>query len=108
HRALERLPAPPNHILVDGNRFSPFGGIPHTCVVGGDATYRSIAAASILAKTYRDALMEELHHAFPHYGWIQNKGYPTPAHREALGKYGVSPHHRLTFSPVRMVVEMSG
>jgi ribonuclease HII len=97
HRALARLSVLPEHILVDGNRFRPFGSIPHTCVIKGDAKYRSIAAASILAKTYRDEYMRQLHEKYPAYNWQRNKGYPTKAHREAIRLHGVTPHHRKSF-----------
>ncbi len=97
HRALDRLSLRPQHILVDGNKFRQYKDIPHTTVVKGDATYMSIAAASILAKTHRDELMERLAEEFPEYGWGVNKGYPTKAHRAAIATYGVTPHHRLTF-----------
>lgn len=98
HRALTCLSTSPEHILVDGNRFRPFGSIPHTCVVKGDAKYRSIAAASILAKTYRDEYMQKLHETYPAYDWSHNKGYPTKTHREALAQYGITPHHRKSFN----------
>ncbi len=97
HRALKMLSITPEHILVDGNRFKPFGNIPHTTIVKGDGKYMSIAAASILAKTHRDELMDKLASEFPGYGWEVNKGYPTKAHREAIASLGVTPHHRLTF-----------
>lgn len=97
HRALKMLSITPGHILVDGNRFKPFGNIPHTTVVKGDGKYMSIAAASILAKTHRDEMMDRLAKEFPGYGWEVNKGYPTKAHREAIASLGVTPHHRLTF-----------
>ena len=97
HRALENLKITPQHILVDGNRFKPFRNIPHTTVVKGDATYMSIAAASILAKTHRDELMAKLAEDFPGYAWEINKGYPTKAHRRAIAELGVTPHHRKTF-----------
>ncbi|MDE6577031.1 MAG: ribonuclease HII [Muribaculaceae bacterium] len=96
-RALDKLSVRPQHILVDGNRFKPYGDIPYTTVVKGDATYMSIAAASILAKTHRDELMDKLASEYPGYDWEGNKGYPTKAHREAIEKLGVTPHHRLTF-----------
>lgn len=98
HRALDRLPQSPEHILVDGNRFLPYKDIPSTTVVKGDAKYMSIAAASILAKTHRDALMLELHERFPQYAWNSNKGYPSAAHRAAIRQYGPTPYHRMTFS----------
>lgn len=97
HRALENLRLTPQHILVDGNRFKPFKDIPHTTVVKGDATYMSIAAASVLAKTHRDELMNELASEYPGYDWESNKGYPTKAHREAIARLGITPHHRKTF-----------
>lgn len=97
HRALDRLSLRPQHILVDGNKFRQYKDIPHTTVVKGDATYMSIAAASILAKTHRDELMERLAEEFPEYGWAVNKGYPTKAHRAAIATYGVTPYHRVTF-----------
>lgn len=97
HRALDALSIRPEHILVDGNRFRNYNDIPHTTVVKGDATYMSIAAASILAKTHRDELMERLAEEYPEYGWAVNKGYPTKAHRAAIAQYGPTPHHRLTF-----------
>jgi ribonuclease HII len=98
HKALNQLHIVPEHILVDGNRFYPFNNIPHTCVVGGDGKYVAIAAASILAKTYRDELMLKLDKQFPQYLWHKNKGYPTQEHRRAIQKYGPSEHHRLTFN----------
>jgi len=97
HRALDQLGIQPKAIAVDGNRFKPYGAIPYQCLVKGDGKYQHIAAASILAKTARDALMLELHEAYPQYDWKGNKGYPTPAHREALLRYGPSPHHRKSF-----------
>ncbi|MCH5226954.1 MAG: ribonuclease HII [Muribaculaceae bacterium] len=97
HRALAQLKITPGHILVDGNRFKPFHTIPHTTVVKGDGKYMSIAAASILAKTHRDELMQRLAAEYPGYGWEINKGYPTKAHREAIKKLGQTPYHRLTF-----------
>ncbi len=97
HRALEQLTMVPQHILVDGNRFKPYQFIPYRTVVHGDATYMSIAAASVLAKTYRDDYMMQLHQEYPQYGWDQNKGYPTAQHRRAILQYGPSPYHRTTF-----------
>ena len=97
HRALADLNLPPAEILVDGNRFKPYGNIPHRCVVKGDATHASIAAASVLAKTHRDAFMVGLHAEYPHYAWDENKGYPTAAHREAIRQHGASPWHRQSF-----------
>lgn len=97
HLALEGLKIQPEHIIVDGNRFKPYQNIPHQCIVKGDAKYRNIAAASILAKTYRDEFMEELHEKFPVYNWKKNKGYPTMVHREAIKEYGITEHHRKSF-----------
>lgn len=85
------------HILVDGNKFKPYRDIPHTCVIQGDGKYLSIAAASVLAKTARDAYMEEIHEEFPMYNWAKNKGYPTLEHREAIRKYGITKYHRKSF-----------
>lgn len=97
HRALDQLKSRPELLLIDGNRFHAYPQIRHTCIVKGDGVYRSIAAASILAKTHRDAIMQELHDGYPHYNWSQNKGYPTTAHRNAVLQHGPSPHHRKTF-----------
>ena len=98
HLALELLNPQPGLILVDGNRFSPYGMIPYHCIIRGDGRYMSIAAASVLAKTARDEYMRELHRQFPLYGWDRNKGYPTMTHRNALKNYGLSPFHRKTFN----------
>lgn len=97
HRAIDQLVLSPELLLIDGNRFRPYPGIPHECIVKGDATYRSIAAASILAKTERDRLMLELAQLYPGYGFAEHKGYPTPQHRAALAELGPSPVHRLSF-----------
>lgn len=97
HRALDQLTTRPDFLLIDGNRFYPYPQTPHLCVVKGDGKYAAIAAASILAKTWRDEAMQRLHQEFPHYGWAVNKGYPTAAHREAIRQHGVSPWHRRTF-----------
>lgn len=97
HRALDMLSIIPEHILVDGNRFKPYGNIPHTTVVKGDATYMSIAAASVLAKTHRDEFMLRMAQEYPGYGWEVNKGYPTKAHRRAIASLGPTPIHRKTF-----------
>lgn len=97
HRALESLLVSPQHIIVDGNRFKPFKEIPYTTIVKGDSKYMSIAAASILAKTHRDELMNSLHERYPQYAWNVNKGYPTKKHREAIAKYGATPLHRGSF-----------
>lgn len=97
HRAIVKLQPVPQHLLVDGNRFKPYKDIPHTCVVKGDNKFMSIAAASVLAKTHRDEYMMKLHDQFPQYNWDKNKGYPTPAHRKAIAKHGITPHHRKSF-----------
>ncbi len=97
HRAVESLTIVPEHLLVDGNRFKPYFGIPHTCIIKGDAKFQAIAAASILAKTYRDQLMETLAEENPQYGWETNAGYPTIFHRNAIKMHGYTEHHRLTF-----------
>jgi ribonuclease HII len=97
HRAIGALNPVPEFIAVDGNRFKPFGNLPHQCVIKGDGKYHHIAAASILAKTYRDQLMQELHEQYPEYGWKSNKGYPTAGHRRAIAVYGPTPHHRMSF-----------
>lgn len=97
HRAIDQLVLSPELLLIDGNRFRPYPGIPHECIVKGDATYRSIAAASILAKTERDRMMLELAEQYPGYGFAEHKGYPTPQHRAALAELGPSPVHRLSF-----------
>lgn len=97
HRALDGLSLRPDFIIVDGNRFTPYGQTPHATIVKGDARYLSIAAASILAKTYRDDEMHRLAALYPGYGWERNAGYPTAAHREAIARLGVTPYHRRTF-----------
>ena len=97
HRALDGLSMRPDFIIVDGNRFTPYGQTPHATIVKGDARYLSIAAASILAKTYRDDEMHRLAALYPGYGWERNAGYPTAAHREAIARLGVTPYHRRTF-----------
>jgi ribonuclease HII len=97
HNALDQLSVQPDHILVDGNKFYPYRDIPFLCVVRGDGIYISIAAASILAKTYRDTYMKELHQRYNVYGWDQNKGYPTQMHRAAIQRHGLSDYHRRSF-----------
>ena len=101
HRALDGLSMRPDFIIVDGNRFTPYGQTPHATIVKGDARYLSIAAASILAKTYRDDEMHRLAALYPGYGWERNAGYPTAAHREAIARLGVTPFHRRTFKLVK-------
>ena len=97
HLSINKLKVIPNYILVDGNKFKAFKKIPHKCVVKGDSKFLNIAAASILAKTFRDKLMENYHMKYPEYGWKDNKGYPTLTHRESLKKYGIVDIHRKTF-----------
>lgn len=97
HMAIDQLHTRPELLLIDGHIFSPYLGIVHQCVVKGDETYTSIAAASILAKTHRDEYMQRLHEEFPHYGWNDNKGYGTPFHRKQIVEKGLSPYHRKTF-----------
>jgi len=106
HRAIEKLKPSPGHILMDGNRFKPYHDIPHTCVVKGDATWLNIAAASVIAKTYRDEYMLTLHTKFPEYGWDRNKGYPTLQHRKAIILHGLTPHHRRTFRQINSQLEL--
>ena len=98
HRALDALSLRPQAVIVDGNRFSPYRDLPYTTIVKGDGKYLSIAAASILAKTYRDDCMLALHKEYPCYSWDRNKGYPAPAHRQAIRQHGPSPYHRMTFN----------
>ncbi len=98
HRAIDQLHVKPEHLLIDGNRFTPYPGIPYTNVIKGDGKYLSIAAASVLAKTYRDDYMDELAAVHPGYDWKENKGYPTRAHREAIRRLGITPYHRKTFT----------
>ncbi len=106
HRALDQLPIRPEAIIVDGNRFKPYRpmvdgsplSIPHTCIVKGDGKYLSIAAASILAKTYRDDYMDRLAQEYPQYDWLSNKGYPTKKHREAIRQHGITPYHRKSYN----------
>jgi ribonuclease HII len=97
HLAIDNMDAEPGMIIVDGNRFIPYGEVPFECIVKGDGKYIEIAAASILAKTYRDAIMYRLHEEFPAYNWKRNKGYPTAEHREAIREHGPSPYHRRSF-----------
>ena len=95
--SILKLNPKPEYIIVDGNRFKPVADIPYSCIVKGDAKFMSIAAASVLAKTYRDEYMNKIHEEFPMYNWKQNKGYPTQEHREAIRKYGVTKYHRMSF-----------
>lgn len=98
HRALDKLAVRPQAVIVDGNRFKPYGTLPYTTIVKGDGKYLSIAAASILAKTFRDDYMDELDEKYPQYDWKSNKGYPTRKHREAISRYGTTPYHRMSFN----------
>ena len=98
HRALDQLKVRPEAIIVDGNRFKPYNNIPHTTIVKGDGKYLSIAAASILAKTYRDDYMNRLAEEYPQYDWFSNKGYPTKKHRDAIRQYGITPYHRKSYN----------
>ena len=97
HKAIATFDVEPELIIVDGNRFKPYKQVPHVCIVKGDRKFVRIAAASVLAKTHRDALMEKLHEEYPMYNWKKNKGYPTKEHREAIRQYGLSPYHRKSF-----------
>lgn len=97
NRAVEKLKIVPEHLLIDGNRFRTKSNIPFTCMIKGDARFYSIAAASVLAKTYRDDFMEEIHREFPNYDWNRNKGYPTKKHRAGIKQYGPTQYHRMTF-----------
>ncbi|MFC2112877.1 ribonuclease HII [Bacteroidota bacterium] len=98
HRAISKLTINPEYLLIDGNRFNPYPGIPHSTIIKGDSEYMSIAAASILAKTYRDDYMRKIHKKYPVYSWDSNKGYPTVKHRAAIREFGPSHHHRKTFT----------
>lgn len=98
HKALDRLNQTPDHILVDGNRFKPYKQIPYTTIIKGDGKFSAIAAASVLAKTYRDEYMEKLHLEFPAYGWSANKAYPTAKHRDAIMRFGTTEYHRKSFT----------
>ena len=97
HKAIEKLDKEPDSLLIDGNRFKPYKSIPYSCLIKGDGKYSAIAAASILAKTYRDDFMKKIHNKFPEYDWTNNKGYPTARHRQAIFKMGITPYHRKTF-----------
>jgi len=97
HRAVDGLLKKPELLLIDGNRFKPYPSIPHECIIKGDGKFLSIAAASILAKTYRDEFMEEAHNKYPYFDWHKNKGYPTKAHREGIKQHGATPIHRTSF-----------
>jgi ribonuclease HII len=103
HRAVEQLKLKPEFLLIDGNRFRKYQDIPHQTIVKGDGKYLSIAAASVLAKTYRDDYMAQIHKDFSNYGWLTNQGYPTKKHYEAIEKYGITLHHRKTFKLIKPV-----
>lgn len=107
HTAIARLPTAPNFISVDGNKFKPFENIPHETIIKGDSKLLNIAAASVLAKTNRDAYMRRIHEEYPMYNWKQNKGYPTKEHREAIKKHGISPYHRKTFRLIPQELDLS-
>jgi len=107
HMALDKLTLLPDHIMVDGNKFFPYRDVPHTCVVKGDGKLISIAAASVLAKTYRDDIMCGIHRKYPFYGWDKNKGYPTHAHREAIAVHGISEYHRRSFQLLNTQMELA-
>ena len=108
HRAIDQLKQKPELLLIDGNRFTPYKKIPHQCIVKGDAKFLSIAAASILAKTYRDDFMKDAAIKYPHYSWEQNMAYPTKKHRDANREYGTTPLHRLTFQllPKQLILDL--
>ena len=107
HRAVDQLSKKPGLLLIDGNRFNTYNGIPHECIIKGDGKYMSIAAASILAKTHRDEHMSGLHDIHPEYNWKQNQGYPTKAHRAAIKKFGPTDYHRMTFTLLPKELESS-
>jgi ribonuclease HII len=98
HLAIKKLKKQPDFLLIDGHMFYKYKKIPHQCIIGGDGIYASIAAASILAKTYRDEFMQRLHAEYPHYNWFNNKGYGTPEHRRGIAAYGLCPYHRRSFN----------
>ncbi len=98
HRAVDKLSTRPEFLLIDGNRFNPYPNIKHACIIKGDGKFLNIAAASVIAKTYRDDIMLELHREFPHYGWDHNKGYPTEKHRDAISNHGPTKYHRMSFT----------
>ena len=106
HHALDQLKTTPELLLIDGNRFKKYREISHQCVIKGDGKYLSIAAASVLAKTFRDDIMQELHEKHPHYKWNQNKGYPTPEHRAGIEAHGTTPFHRMSFTLLPAQLEL--
>lgn len=107
HKAVDQLLLRPQLLVIDGNRFYSYPGIPHECIVEGDDKVASISAASILAKTHRDALMDQLHIEYPQYGWIRNKGYGTPYHHQAIRDFGITPYHRRSYAPVSEYIQMN-
>lgn len=107
HRAIEQLSIIPELLLIDGNRFKPYKNIAHKCIIKGDGKYLSIAAASVLAKTYRDEFLLKMHAEFPVYNWNKNKAYPTKAHREAIKTFGTTPYHRMTFRLLPQQLELN-
>jgi ribonuclease HII len=107
HRAVDGLTQKPELLLIDGNRFKKYQDIPHHCIIKGDGKFMSIAAASILAKTYRDDFMEKIDEEYPGYGWKVNKGYPTMAHRKAIRELGASPYHRMSFALLPLAEQLS-
>jgi ribonuclease HII len=106
HKAIDGLQIKPAHLIIDGNRFIPYQKLTHNCIVKGDAKYQSIAAASILAKTHRDELMQKYHEEFPNYGWNENKGYGTLKHRAGIEEFGITPYHRKTFRLLKEQLEL--
>jgi len=107
HRAIKQLSSTPELLLIDGNRFKSYPKIPHECIIKGDGKFMSIAAASILAKTYRDEFVQKMHNEFPDYNWSQNKAYPTKAHRNAIRKFGTTPYHRMSFRLLPQQLELN-
>lgn len=109
HKSLDKLTTAPKFIIVDGNKFKSYKNIPHECIIKGDSKFMSIAAASVLAKTYRDDYMEKIHLEFPMYNWKKNKGYPTKEHREAIREYGITKYHRKSFRllPEQLKLDLS-
>lgn len=107
HKCIGNLDPTPEFIIVDGNRFKNYGEVPHECIIKGDGKFLTIAAASILAKTHRDEFMMKIHEEYPMYNWKQNKGYPTPEHREAIRKYGITKYHRKSFKLLPEQLELS-
>ncbi len=107
HQAIDKLKKKPKLLLIDGNRFTPYQNISHHCIIGGDGTYGNIAAASILAKTYRDDYMRDLHEKYPHYNWKQNKGYGTASHRQAIEEHGLCEYHRKSWNIAMHQLELN-